>query len=53
MARFIISQTLTLLEKPNELDTDKQAVICESPQCYKKGLYPCLFAPSVADGERN
>ncbi|MBJ2606364.1 Rop family plasmid primer RNA-binding protein, partial [Salmonella enterica subsp. enterica serovar Typhimurium] len=30
MARFIKSQTLTLLEKLNELDADEQADICES-----------------------
>ncbi len=30
MARFIRSQTLTLLEKLNELDADEQADICES-----------------------
>ncbi|WP_441294723.1 Rop family plasmid primer RNA-binding protein [Herbaspirillum sp. B65] len=29
MARFIRSQTLTLLEKLNELDADEQADICE------------------------
>ncbi|HDS4750629.1 TPA: Rop family plasmid primer RNA-binding protein, partial [Klebsiella pneumoniae] len=30
MARFIRGQTLTLLEKLNELDADEQADICES-----------------------
>ncbi len=30
MARFLRSQTLTLLEKLNELDADEQADICES-----------------------
>ncbi len=30
MARFIRSQTLTLLEKLNELDADEQADNCES-----------------------
>ncbi len=30
MARFIRSQTLTLLEKLNDLDADEQADICES-----------------------
>ena len=30
MARFIRSQTLTLLEKLNELDADEQADICLS-----------------------
>ncbi len=28
MARIIISQTLTLLEKLNDLDADEQADIC-------------------------
>jgi len=30
MARFIRSQTLTLLEKLNELDADEQADICQN-----------------------
>ncbi len=30
MARFIRNQTLTLLEKLNDLDADEQADICES-----------------------
>nr|QFU95595.1 rop protein [Cloning vector Cam_FruR_TAN_CelR_KSL] len=34
MARFIRSQTLTLLEKLNELDADEQADICESLQLF-------------------
>ncbi|MEG8137745.1 Rop family plasmid primer RNA-binding protein, partial [Acinetobacter baumannii] len=30
MARFVRSQTLTLLEKLNDLDADDQADICEA-----------------------
>lgn len=45
MARFIRSQTLTLLEKLNELDADEQADICESlhdhaDELYRSNSYP-------------
>ncbi len=39
MARFIRSQTLTLLEKLNELDADEQADICESLHDHADELY--------------
>ncbi|EHT7286502.1 Rop family plasmid primer RNA-binding protein [Salmonella enterica] len=43
MARFIRSQTLTLLEKLNELDADEQADICESLHDHADELYrSCL-----------
>ncbi len=38
MARFIRSQTLTLLEKLNELDADEQADICESLHDHADGF---------------
>ncbi|BAM55109.1 regulatory protein Rop [Bacillus subtilis BEST7613] len=46
MARFIRSQTLTLLEKLNELDADEQADICESlhdhaDELYRRGSLGC------------
>ncbi|MGU4841574.1 Rop family plasmid primer RNA-binding protein, partial [Escherichia coli] len=46
MARFIRGQTLTLLEKLNELDADEQADICESlhdhaDELYRSGLARC------------
>ncbi|MGU6914664.1 Rop family plasmid primer RNA-binding protein [Salmonella enterica subsp. enterica serovar Minnesota] len=42
MARFIRSQTLTLLEKLNDLDADEQADICESSGSYTRqpGMQP-------------
>lgn len=39
MARFIRGQTLTLLEKLNELDADEQADICESLHDHADELY--------------
>ena len=42
MARFIRSQTLTLLEKLNELDADEQADICESLHDHADELYHSL-----------
>lgn len=39
MARFIRSQTLTLLEKLNELDADDQADICEALHDHADELY--------------
>ena len=39
MARFIRSQTLTLLEKLNELDADDQADICDSLHAHADALY--------------
>ncbi|MGK3550250.1 Rop family plasmid primer RNA-binding protein, partial [Escherichia coli] len=42
-ARFIRGQTLTLLEKLNELDADEQADICESLHDHADELYrSCL-----------
>ncbi|EAA7440651.1 Rop family plasmid primer RNA-binding protein [Salmonella enterica] len=43
MARFIRTQTLTLLEKLNELNADDQADICESLHDHADELYrSCL-----------
>ncbi|MDO2083435.1 Rop family plasmid primer RNA-binding protein, partial [Escherichia coli] len=39
MARFIRGQTLTLLEKLNELDADEQADICESLPAHADKLF--------------
>jgi Rop protein. len=39
MARFFKSQTLTLLEKLNDLDADEQANICESLYDHPDELY--------------
>ncbi|WP_442950444.1 Rop family plasmid primer RNA-binding protein [Paenibacillus sp. DMB20] len=47
MARFIRSQTLTLLEKLNELDADEQADICESLHDHADELYRSCLARSV------
>ncbi|ENR8965139.1 TPA: Rop family plasmid primer RNA-binding protein, partial [Shigella sonnei] len=44
MARFIRSQTLTLLEKLNELDADEQADICESFHDHADELYRSCLA---------
>ncbi|VCZ16312.1 Regulatory protein rop [Escherichia coli] len=44
MARFIRSQTLTLLEKLNELDADEQADICESLHDHADELYRSCLA---------
>lgn len=50
MARFIRSQTLTLLEKLNELDADEQADICESLHDHADELYRSTAAASHASG---
>ena len=44
MARFIRSQTLTLLEKLNELDADDQADICEALHDHADELYRSCLA---------
>ncbi|HFG6643118.1 TPA: Rop family plasmid primer RNA-binding protein [Salmonella enterica subsp. enterica serovar Bovismorbificans] len=44
MARFIKSQTLTLLDKLNELDADEQADICESLNDLAEELYNSCIA---------
>ncbi len=50
MARFIRSQTLTLLEKLNELDADEQADICESLHDHADELYrSCLRSQLVCE----
>lgn len=51
MARFIRSQTLTLLEKLNELDADEQADICESLYDHADELYRSCLARFGDDGE--
>ncbi|ENC46639.1 regulatory protein rop [Escherichia coli P0299917.10] len=51
MARFIRSQTLTLLEKLNELDADEQADICESLHDHADELYRGCLARFGDDGE--
>lgn len=51
MARFIRSQTLTLLEKLNELDADEQADICESLHDHADELYRSCLARFGDDGE--
>lgn len=50
MARFIRSQTLTLLEKLNELDADEQADICESLHDHADELYRSCLARFGDDG---
>nr|MCX3324038.1 Rop family plasmid primer RNA-binding protein [Bacillus paranthracis] len=52
MARFIRSQTFTLLEKPNELDADEQADICESLYDHADELYRSWLARFGGDGEK-
>ena len=44
MARFIKAQTLTLLDKLNELDVDEQADICESLHEHAEELYRSCLA---------
>ncbi|ECI2947117.1 Rop family plasmid primer RNA-binding protein [Salmonella enterica subsp. diarizonae] len=44
MARFIRTQTLTLLEKLNELDADDQADLCESLHDHAGELYRSCLA---------
>ncbi|WP_332121920.1 Rop family plasmid primer RNA-binding protein, partial [Escherichia coli] len=39
MARFIRSQTLTLMENLNEMDADEQEDICESLHNHADELY--------------
>nr|1NKD_A Chain A, ROP [Escherichia coli]1RPO_A Chain A, ROP PROTEIN [Escherichia coli] len=53
MARFIRSQTLTLLEKLNELAdaADEQADICESLHDHADELYRSCLARFGDDGE--
>ncbi|KHK17077.1 regulatory protein Rop [Listeria monocytogenes SHL008] len=51
MARFIRSQTLTLLEKLNELDADDQADICEALHDHADELYRSCLARFGDDGE--
>ncbi|WP_411904907.1 Rop family plasmid primer RNA-binding protein [Salmonella enterica] len=53
MARFISSQTLTLLEKLNDLDADEQADICESLHDHADELYRSCLARFGYDGESN
>ncbi|WP_256233703.1 Rop family plasmid primer RNA-binding protein [Salmonella enterica] len=53
MARFIRSQTLTLLEKLNDLDADEQADICESLHDHADQLYLRCLALFGDDGESN
>ncbi|EFW3451470.1 Rop family plasmid primer RNA-binding protein [Shigella flexneri] len=52
MARFIRSQTLTLLEKLNELDADEQADICESFHDHADELYRSCLARFGDAGSR-
>ena len=51
MARFIRSQTLTLLEKLNELDADDQADICEALHDHADELYRSCLARFGDNGE--
>ncbi|AMU85826.1 Rop family plasmid primer RNA-binding protein [Salmonella enterica] len=53
MARFIRNQTLTLLEKLNDLDADEQADICESLHDHADELYRSCLARFGDDGESN
>ncbi len=53
LARFIRSQTLTLLEKLNDLDADEQADICEALHAHADELYRSCLARFGDDGERN
>ena len=53
LARFIRSQTLTLLEKLNDLDADEQADICESLHDHADELYRSCLARFGDDGESN
>ncbi|EKC0292655.1 Rop family plasmid primer RNA-binding protein [Escherichia coli] len=48
---FIRNQTLTLLEKLNELDADEQADICESLHDHADELYRSCLARFGDDGE--
>ncbi|OIN18412.1 hypothetical protein AO411_2031845 [Salmonella enterica subsp. enterica serovar Sarajane] len=51
MARFIRAQTLTLLEKLNELDADDQAGICESLHDHADELYRSCLTRFGDNGE--
>ncbi|TYN14682.1 Rop family plasmid primer RNA-binding protein [Salmonella enterica subsp. enterica serovar Typhimurium] len=53
MARFIRSQTITLLEKLNDLDADEQPDICESLHDNADELYRSCPARLGDDGESN
>ncbi len=52
-ARFIRSQTLTVLEKLTDLDADEQADICESLHDHADELYRSRRARFGEDGESN
>ncbi|MDT9165771.1 Rop family plasmid primer RNA-binding protein [Escherichia coli] len=51
MDRFIRRQTLTLMEKLNDLDADEQADICESLHDHPDELYRSCLARFCHDGE--
>ncbi len=51
MARFIRSQTLTLMEKLNDLDADELADIIESLHDHDDELYGSCLARVADDGE--
>ncbi|MEI8518360.1 Rop family plasmid primer RNA-binding protein [Escherichia coli] len=51
MARLIRDQTLTLLEKLNELDADEKADMCESLQDHADVHYRSCLARFGDDGE--
>ncbi|MDT9071438.1 Rop family plasmid primer RNA-binding protein, partial [Escherichia coli] len=53
MARFIRSQSLTLLEKANDLEAYEQADNCESLHDHAAELYRSCLARSGDDGESN
>ncbi len=53
MARLIRSETLTLLEKLNDLDADEQADICESLHDNDFELYLSFLERFGDDGESN
>ncbi len=53
MARFIRSQTLTLLENLNDLDADEHADICESLHDHADEPYRSCLSRFVDDGESN
>ncbi|EAV4917053.1 Rop family plasmid primer RNA-binding protein [Salmonella enterica] len=53
MARFIRTQTLTLLEKLNELGADDQADLCESLHDHADELYRSCLARFGDDSEES
>ncbi|ELF6841731.1 Rop family plasmid primer RNA-binding protein [Salmonella enterica] len=53
MARFIRAQTLTLLEKLNELDADDQAGMCESLHDQADELYRSCLTRFGDNGEEH